>query len=382
MKLTLKNLLILVLITPVVLFGQDSLKILTYNIEGMKPGTNPSLRLALIISELRQVDPDIIGLQEINEDVNGDGSDNQGLRIKNALEEYFETEYYYYQQQTHLSWDNEFKEFIGIITKYPVMDQGYHQLVTGVFPRKVVWNQISTPIGEINFFNTHLSFNSGAVRLQQVEQIDNYINTISTENGVVSNILTGDFNAVPQSPVIQYLTEPSTDIYYFSSFQKVNPEISGFTVPSNGPTAKIDFVFYTNKSTVSVDTSYIVMDEPLGEDLYFSDHLGVMSIFNYSNNTGIGNLPQINRKTFILYPNYPNPCTKSTSIDYEIFDKKHVNISLFDEQGRELDILVNEEKVTGSYKLNINCNKYRGNTYFLRMEVDGVIETRKLIPLD
>ncbi len=363
---------------PFVLSAQDSLKVLSYNIEGMKPGTNPGLRLALIIGELKLIDPDIIGLQEINEDVNGDGSDNQGLQIKTALEDYFDTEYYYFQQQTHLSWDNQFKEFIGIISKYPVNDQGYYQLVTGVFPRKVVWNQISTPVGEINFFNTHLSFNSASVRLVQVEQVDDYIIATSEENGIVSNILTGDFNAIPESPVIEYLTSPS-EIYHFSSFEKANPELAGFTVPANNPNAKIDFVFYTNKSTLSVDTSYIVMNEPLGEDMYYSDHLGVMSIFNYNDNTAIGELPQINKKPFKLSSFYPNPCSGTSSIEYELFDKNDVKISLFNQQGKELSILVNEEKMRGSYVLNIDCNTFADNIYFLKFEAEGIVEMKKIV---
>ena len=379
MKFTNKALLILLFIIPVVLTGQDSLKVLTYNIEGMKPGTNPGLRLSLIISELKLIDPDIIGLQEINEAVNGNGSDNQGLLIKNALSEHFGTEYFYYKQQTHLSWDNEFKEFIGIITKYPVNDQGYFQLVSGVFPRKVVWNQISTPIGEINFFNTHLSYNSASVRLQQVQQIGDYINSTSSVNGIVTNVLCGDFNAIPTSPEIEYLTGPSAEIYYLSSFQKANPELPGFTVPSNSPTAKIDYVFYTNKSNLNVDTSYIVMDVPLGGNFYFSDHLGIISIFNYSNNTGIGNLFEINTKPFKLYPNYPNPFFYSSSIEYEIFDGKHVKISLYNQLGQEIDILVNEKKEPGKYKLEIDCAEFRDNVYFLMIEVAGIIETRKLV---
>ncbi len=364
---------------PIILFGQDSLKIITYNIEGMKPGTNSGLRTSLIISELKNIDPDIIAIQEINEDINGDGSDNQGLRIKNELSEYFSTEYYYYEQQTHLSWDNQFKEFIGIISKYPVNDQGYFQLVTGVFPRKVIWNQVTTPIGDINIFNTHLSFNSAAVRLEQVEQVENYIQTISTGNGIINNILCGDFNALPISPVIEYLTNPSSEIYYYSSFKEVNPGLTGNTVPSNGPTAKIDYVFYTNDSNLDVDTSFLIMEEPLGENLYYSDHLGILSILKYEDNTGIYNLSQSYTKPFLLYSNYPNPCANFTSIDYEVFDNKHVKISLINQGGIEVAVLVNEVKEPGKHKLDINFDSLKDNLYFLRIEVDSITETKKLV---
>ncbi len=77
--------------------SQDYLKIITYNIQGMKPGTSPGLRLGFIIEKLKALDPDIIALQEVNEDLNGNNDDNQGIVITAALSDYFGTEYYYYQ---------------------------------------------------------------------------------------------------------------------------------------------------------------------------------------------------------------------------------------------------------------------------------------------
>lgn len=133
-------------------FTQDTLKVLSYNIEGMKPGTNPGLRLGFIIAELKALDPDIIALQEINQAVSGNGNDNQGQKIADVLSDYFGVEYHYYQQFTHLSWDNKFREYIGIVSKYPILAEGNSQLATGAFPRKIIWNMIDTPLGKINFF--------------------------------------------------------------------------------------------------------------------------------------------------------------------------------------------------------------------------------------
>jgi len=379
MKFTYKYVLVLLIMLPVVLPGQDSLKILTYNIEGKKPGTMSGLRLTLIIGELKLLDPDIIALQEINEDINGNGEDNQGLLIKEALSDHFGMEYSYYQQFTHLSWDNQFRESIGIITKFPVEDSGFFQLVTGVFPRKIVWNRIITPIGEINFFNTHLSFNSQAVRLQQVEQVDDYIKSTSTANGIATNIVCGDFNDPPTSPVIEHLTEQEGDNFYFDSFRETNPGIPGHTVPSSSPTSRIDYVFYANKSALSADTSYVVMTEPFTTNIYYSDHLGVMSIFQESNNAGTGAIPQWNKKPFILHQNYPNPFAHSTSIEYEIFEKNHVTVSLYDKRGKELAILVNEKKESGKYIIKMNGKRFGNNLCFVRIIAGGISESKKLI---
>ncbi len=144
---------------------QETLKVMTYNLQGMKPGTDPETRLINIIEKLKVIDPDIIGLQEINDSLNGGGNDNQAKRIADSLSAFFGVEYHYFISFTHLSWDNQFREFVGIISKYPVEEEGFLSLVPGVFPRKLVWNYINTPLGKINFFNTHLSFNSANVRI-------------------------------------------------------------------------------------------------------------------------------------------------------------------------------------------------------------------------
>jgi len=162
---------LLILLTVGTTFGVDSLKVLTYNIQGMKPGTSPEVRIIHIIDKIIQIDPDIIGLQEINETLSGGLADNQAKVIADSLSAHFGINYNYYYSFTHLSWDNQFREFVGIITKYNVEEQGFFQLVQGAFPRKVVWNKINTPIGTVNFFNTHLSFNSSSVRTVQVGQI-------------------------------------------------------------------------------------------------------------------------------------------------------------------------------------------------------------------
>jgi endonuclease/exonuclease/phosphatase family metal-dependent hydrolase len=222
-----------------VTFGGDTLKVMTYNIQGMKPGTNPEVRIIHIIDKLKQLDPDIIGLQEINESLNGGGLDNQAKVIADSLSAYFGISYNYYTSLTHLSWNNQFREFVGIITKHNVEEEGFFQLVAGVFPRKVVWNKINTPIGTVNFFNTHLSFNSASVRVQQVQQIIPYIEDTENNHPAVASILTGDFNDPPNAASIQLLTNTGSDTFYVDSYKYINPGSAGYTMPSNAPTTRI-----------------------------------------------------------------------------------------------------------------------------------------------
>jgi endonuclease/exonuclease/phosphatase family metal-dependent hydrolase len=243
---------------------------------GMKPGTDPSARLYYIIQNLKELNPDIIGLQEINETLYNGGSDNQAMLIADSLSSFFGIKYYTYSVQTHLSWNNQFKEFIGIISKYPVEQQGMYELVPGAFTRKVVWNLITTPAGYINFFNTHLDFQSSSVRYQQITQIADYIFQQENQYQSIATILTGDFNDTTGSNSINYILNAS----YLDSYAEVSPGSHGYTVPSNSPSPKIDFIFFKQTEHLKIDSSTVIMDQPYSGKNYCSDHLGVMTTFS------------------------------------------------------------------------------------------------------
>ena len=83
--------------------------------------------------------------------------------------------------QTHIAWD-EFREGVGIVSKHPVIEEGFHSLPRGVFLRKVVWNHVDSPIGLVNIFSTHLSYlpEHNSIRVQQVQEIIDYISQTTT----------------------------------------------------------------------------------------------------------------------------------------------------------------------------------------------------------
>ncbi|MCD4731639.1 MAG: endonuclease/exonuclease/phosphatase family protein [Bacteroidales bacterium] len=378
MKIILKITIVLIfisfyMITP----AQDSLKIMTYNIQGMKPGTLPGLRLGNIIEKLKELDPDIIGLQEINESLDGGGLDNQCKQIAEALSDYFGINYSYYMEFTHLSWDNQYREYIGIISKYPVEEEGFFQLVTGVFPRKVVWNYINTPLGKINFFNTHLSFNSQSVRIQQSQQILEYMEDINNQYTAAGTILCGDFNDPPESTTITQITETGSDTTYFDSFREANPEITGYTVPSNAPNSRIDYIFYSNISSFHVDSSKLVMDAPFTGELYCSDHLGVLSVFK----EGSAGFYNPEDPDFGLYQNYPNPFSSTTTFSYSLKNKSQVILEVFDITGQRIAELVNEVQQKDKYEIAFNGKDLPPGVYFCVLQTNKGIKIRKLIKL-
>jgi endonuclease/exonuclease/phosphatase family metal-dependent hydrolase len=333
------------------------------------------------------LNPDIIGLQEINESLNSGGTDNQAKVIADSLSSYFGITYYYYYSQTHLSWNNQFKEFIGIISKYPVEQQGFYQLVPGAFPRKVVWNLIDTPLGKINFFNTHFDYQSVSVRLQQATQTINYITQQESQYQSIATLLTGDFNDTPGTSPINYILNAN----FWDSFAEANPGVPGYTVPSNAPTSKIDYVFYKYTGQLLIDSSRIIMDQPYSGNSYCSDHLGVMTTFSF-NPSSIDDEGTL-IKDFELYQNYPNPFNPNTSIQYTVSSlpdgkagRQFVSLKVYDILSNEVATLVNEEKPAGKYEVEFNSYSVEGRNltsgvYYYTMKAGNYNQTKKMILL-
>ena len=376
----LRTIIILLISCGTLLARGDSLKVMTYNILGMKPGTDPHVRIVHIIDKLIEIDPDIIGLQEINESINGGGVDNQAKVIADSLSSYFGIPYYYYNQQTHLSWNNQFREFIGIITKHPVEETGFFQLVAGVFPRKVVWNKINTPLGTVNFFNTHLSFNSGSVRTIQVQQIISYIESIEPNHPAVASILTGDFNDEAGAPSIQQLINTGTDTFYVRTYVYVNPGSPGNTFPSNAPTSKIDYVFLKNITSIAPFKSSVVMNQPYSGNNYCSDHLGVLTYFT-NGTLDVDDESSVYPGEFKLFQNYPNPFNPGTKISWQSPVGSWQTLKVYDSLGNEIATLVDEEKPAGEYNVEFRIDNFElsSGIYFYRLNAGEFMKTKKMI---
>lgn len=82
---------------------------------------------------------------------------------------------------------------------------------------------------------------------------------------------------------------------------------------------------------------------------------------------------------FLLSQNYPNPFNTNTKIKYSVSKSSNVTLKVFDIHGKEIDILVNEEKPTGTYEVTWHAGNLPGGVYFYQLNAGGLIETRKMI---
>ncbi len=88
-----------------------------------------------------------------------------------------------------------------------------------------------------------------------------------------------------------------------------------------------------------------------------------------------------------LSQNYPNPFNPSTAIRYQVPERSHVSIEIYDVRGRLVQTLINEEKDAGNYSVQWNGKTSNGShvssgIYFYTMKTDHNFKsTKKMVVL-
>jgi len=75
----------------------------------------------------------------------------------------------------------------------------------------------------------------------------------------------------------------------------------------------------------------------------------------------------------------PNPVSSSTIIQYSIFKTQMVNLAIYDNTGRVLEILVNETKTPGEYKVWFNAEGLPAGIYIYSLMVGDEVVSGKII---
>jgi len=84
---------------------------------------------------------------------------------------------------------------------------------------------------------------------------------------------------------------------------------------------------------------------------------------------------------FSLSQNYPNPFNPTTKIKFAIpgASAAQTFLSVFDIQGKEVAILVNESLKPGTYEVEWDAASYPSGVYFYKLVASNVIETKKMV---
>ena len=82
-----------------------------------------------------------------------------------------------------------------------------------------------------------------------------------------------------------------------------------------------------------------------------------------------------------LSQNFPNPFTSNTAILFSIPVRERITLKVYDHLGREVLILVDEEKPAGGYKIEFDASSLDNGVYFYRFQAGDHVETKKMLLL-
>ncbi len=99
----------------------------------------------------------------------------------------------------------------------------------------------------------------------------------------------------------------------------------------------------------------------------------------YSQQIGIKNISSEVPSSFSLSQNFPNPFNPTTNVQFSIPNVQYVTLKIYDALGREIETLVNEKLVPGTYEVDWNGSNYPSGVYFYRLMTDNFNETKKML---
>jgi endonuclease/exonuclease/phosphatase family metal-dependent hydrolase len=240
--------------------GSHTVRVLSYNIHHANPPAKPGvIDIAAIAQVIKTYQPDLVAIQEVDVYTKRSGdtlNQAKALALLTGM---------HYAFGKAINYDGG-EYGLAILSKYPILDAEVYPLpsdtATHGEPRILFVASVSLPGGiNILFGNTHLDAQRSAVNREwQIKKINLIASGIKTPF-----IIAGDFNATPESSIVQQLDQ---------HFRRTcNP--CGFTIPNINPNKTIDFIAF------SPATKFTVVNHQVIPEHDASDHLPVMADLKY-----------------------------------------------------------------------------------------------------
>jgi hypothetical protein len=152
------------------------------------------------------------------------------------------------------------------------------------------------------------------------------------------------------------------------TFSGDQDEWTEITIPvENAPPYASSRLRFTFQSDASVNAEGFYLDDVAVFDDVVSDANEVV-------------LPET-PTDFVLEQNWPNPFNSSTSFRFGLPSKGHARIAVYDILGRQVSVLMDEDKQPGLYEVNWNAKGMASGIYFVRLETGSSAKVRKMLLL-
>ncbi|MBX2820193.1 MAG: PQQ-dependent sugar dehydrogenase [Rhodothermaceae bacterium] len=142
--------------------------------------------------------------------------------------------------------------------------------------------------------------------------------------------------------------------------------------------AAIGFVNGKGTTNTSSDYTYQDMDIPSsGTSVFY--RLKQVDFDGTTAYSEIVSLDLLGPTQYALHDNYPNPFNPSTTIVYDIPVESHVELSVYDAQGRLIEVLVDQSQKAGQYTIAFEPEGLVTGMYFYRIKAGEFEETGQML---
>ncbi len=238
-------------------------------------------RRRLIIDLIRQTQPDVVALEEVRYQdwLNTRHQADQILTGLTGYDAVWQPAAYWPRGQE--SNQGQQWEGLAILSRHPIVDQAMTRLSRDPgdphnhFDRLVMGAQIRTPANPFWLFVTHFPLSAQARERAAPIAADFVVRTA----GELPLVFTGDLNALPSTPPIQFLTGQRDINGKHSPLQDAwtmcHPDRNGNTFPAWGPHKRIDYMFVS--PNIEVHRIEIVGAVNSRDIVSPSDHCGLLA---------------------------------------------------------------------------------------------------------
>ncbi len=252
--------------------GKDALStelsVLSYNIE-TDDGDWPA-RFAYILEEVRELDVDVIGLQEV---IQRADLDNQAMQMADSL-----GFYYYFDSVDDEGRDHRFGN--AIVSRYPIEETNFRALEPLNQYRKGLHARLDVEGNTVDVYTTHLH-HVGLDHDIRKTQITDFLDFIDETNSGGYIFVTGDFNANPDWEETRLMYDDFTDVYPLFHENHLDPEHGTLNPRLGHQQRRIDYVFFNSESIdrLAPLSAEIILDKEHENPDMESDHFGVFARF-------------------------------------------------------------------------------------------------------
>ena len=232
-------------------------------------------RRELIVDAVREVDPDVIGFQEIRHDgARDEDGRNQAEQLSARL-----PDYQIVSEPAQVDADADRWEGLAIFSRLPIASTDHVELSRDPsdsrdnHQRIVLHAEVDTPAGPLHIYDTHLSLSRDG-RRRTVREI-----TAFTGRYAAPAVLLGDFNEAPGEEAIRHITDGAG---FLDAWPALHPDAPGHTFSSDNPYTKtddsrrIDYVFLRLGNSARLRTCRRIADRSAPDGHCPSDHYGLV----------------------------------------------------------------------------------------------------------